>query len=751
MTQFADRVKDTTTTTGAGTITLANSAPARFRTFSAPFAVGTTKISYTIEGQSGSEWETGIGTLLTSSTLSRDTVESSSNSGALVNFSAGTKDVYCSLTAKAVVNAGGGSLQVVATSSLCTSDADLAIGSATFGTDQVAKLQSILDLAANGPLLVIWDGAYSVGAVSTLNALRIRGDTTIRALPGCGLILRNASNVAMLSNYNRSTSTITDKNIRIEGGVWNFNSSGQAKETVANGLVYGMDFVGIDGLALTGGAKCLCGRTYNVHFGNWRNVLIDVVFVDAGPSAPINTDGIHFNGPGQYATVRRVDLRRLGDDAIAFNADDAFVTFNYGPYATQGAISDVVIDDITLDCDLFGIRVLSGASRVDRVSISKIRGRTGNYWLVIDNYVASDITVTGPGNIGSISVDDANVECFDGGSIGVKACVSINCKIEQLSFRNIVRSKFLNATFPTFYLGTKANIGQLLIDGYAAYPYGGGTALTSQISFNTGASVDSMHVVNSKFGAPSAVSGHPMTVPSGVTIKQLLLANNLGLNFTDFLSNAGTVTNLHASGNFMDTTSSASTWVLESGMTEISATSVSDSTVNTAAVRIAQKTTPDGLGGNVQVSGRFTFAGTVTVTLNGALICRGSSLSPWSGATGYYLDVACDGSGPGFVLARKVAGTETRFNASPLGTATSGQSYDMTLTAKLSVITAKIQRVSDGLYLQPAGTWSSTVSNAMTWTDSTIAPASLAYAAYAYIFDSGTSVTVSNFAIAAAP
>ena len=89
---LADRVKETTTTTGTGTVTLLG-ASTGFQSFS---AIGNTNTTYyTIAGQTGSEWEVGVGTYTSSgTTLSRTTVLSSSNGGSLVNFSAGTKDVF---------------------------------------------------------------------------------------------------------------------------------------------------------------------------------------------------------------------------------------------------------------------------------------------------------------------------------------------------------------------------------------------------------------------------------------------------------------------------------------------------------------------------------------------------------------------------------------------------------------------------------------------------------------------------------
>lgn len=87
-----DRVKVGTTTTGTGTLSL-GSAATGYQTFSVIGNGNTTY--YTIASALGSEWEVGIGTYTVSgNTLSRTTVLSSSNGGSLVDFSAGSKDVF---------------------------------------------------------------------------------------------------------------------------------------------------------------------------------------------------------------------------------------------------------------------------------------------------------------------------------------------------------------------------------------------------------------------------------------------------------------------------------------------------------------------------------------------------------------------------------------------------------------------------------------------------------------------------------
>jgi hypothetical protein len=93
-----DRVKETSTTTGVGAMALGGAATG-FETFAA--GVGNSNTTYyAIWNQGTTEWEVGLGTLDgTSANLTRTTPISSSNSDAAVNFTSGTKDVFCTLPA----------------------------------------------------------------------------------------------------------------------------------------------------------------------------------------------------------------------------------------------------------------------------------------------------------------------------------------------------------------------------------------------------------------------------------------------------------------------------------------------------------------------------------------------------------------------------------------------------------------------------------------------------------------------------
>ena len=86
-----DRVKETTTSTGTGSVVLAG-AVTGFQSFASALADGDTTY-YTIED--GTDWETGLGTWAEStSTLARTTVYDSSNSGNAVDWGAGEKNVF---------------------------------------------------------------------------------------------------------------------------------------------------------------------------------------------------------------------------------------------------------------------------------------------------------------------------------------------------------------------------------------------------------------------------------------------------------------------------------------------------------------------------------------------------------------------------------------------------------------------------------------------------------------------------------
>jgi len=168
---LADRVRETTTTTGTGSVTLAG-AYTGFQTFSA--AVGNTNSTYyTIANVGSGEWEVGIGTYSSGGNLlSRTTVLASSNGGSLVNFGAGAKDVFV------------------------TQPAERALYIASAGTGLESKVTAF----TNGGIVY----ASSTSALATGSALTYDGTNFANTLSA------NASAGIRVTNSNAGASTSTN-------------------------------------------------------------------------------------------------------------------------------------------------------------------------------------------------------------------------------------------------------------------------------------------------------------------------------------------------------------------------------------------------------------------------------------------------------------------------------------------------------------------------------------------------------------
>jgi len=134
MPYFFDRVRETTVTTGSGSLTLAG-AVTNFRTFNSVLATGNTTI-YVIEDTVNNAWEVGLGTYSGSNILARTTLLSSST-GSFLTLAAGTKFVYIDVPASmlfqtsnnvtdlryfAPTNLAGGRLALTSGTAVTTSD-----------------------------------------------------------------------------------------------------------------------------------------------------------------------------------------------------------------------------------------------------------------------------------------------------------------------------------------------------------------------------------------------------------------------------------------------------------------------------------------------------------------------------------------------------------------------------------------------------------------------------------------------------
>jgi hypothetical protein len=195
---LADRVRETSTSTGTGTITLAGAFPG-FQSFTVGVGTGNTTY-YTIANLAQGEWEVGLGTYTASgTTLSRTTVFSSSNGGSLVNFAAGTKDVFVTQPAGRAVYLDSGTnatlpgLTVTGTTALQNA---LTYGGVTLSNAVTGTGNMVL---ATSPTLV----TPNLGTPSTLVGTNITG--TASGLTA-GNVTTNANLTGAITSVGNATS-----------------------------------------------------------------------------------------------------------------------------------------------------------------------------------------------------------------------------------------------------------------------------------------------------------------------------------------------------------------------------------------------------------------------------------------------------------------------------------------------------------------------------------------------------------------
>jgi len=313
----ADRVRETTTTTGTGTLDLGG-AVSGFRTFVSGIGDGNVTY-YAIVHRTAAEFEIGIGTVTDASTdtLSRTTVLSSSNSNSAVTFSAGTKDVFCTQPAsKAVFEDNNADV---------TLPDDLILGSDSavlkFGADSDTTLTHTdgTGLTLNSTNKLTFGDAASFIQQSSNGVLRIDGEATIDL---------NASTAVTVSN---------DLKLDSDSAVLGFGADNEITLTHAADT----------GLTLNG---TFAATSVTANSG----VVVDNITID-GTEIDLSSGDLTLDVAGD----------------IILDADGANVTVKDGGTTTLDIVSngttDVTLDapgDIILDADGGNVTIKDGGTSI---------------------------------------------------------------------------------------------------------------------------------------------------------------------------------------------------------------------------------------------------------------------------------------------------------------------------------------------------------------------------------------------------
>jgi len=202
---LANRVRETSTTTGTGTLTLAG-AVVGYQTFSAGIGASNT-CYYAISNPGVAEWEVGVGTVGSpATTLARTTILASSNAGSAVNFSAGTKDVFVTYPSSKSVyldasgNAGFPAGTVSAPSIYLSTDTGTGFYRIGANNDGFAVSGAkVLDIASTG--LSITGALSSTGALTVTDATQSTSTSTGSIITSGGVGIAKALQVGGTLTY----------------------------------------------------------------------------------------------------------------------------------------------------------------------------------------------------------------------------------------------------------------------------------------------------------------------------------------------------------------------------------------------------------------------------------------------------------------------------------------------------------------------------------------------------------------------
>jgi hypothetical protein len=267
---------------------------------------------------------------------------------------------------------------------------------------------------------------------------------------------------------------ITDQHIRFRGGMHNCNV-GHQTATSTSSLLHGTRWWGVsdiwfEDVTLIDGSLWFANCEY---FGGRNITSIDSSTISAGPQ---------LNGPCRYGDFENITCVNPSDDGFAMNADDgAAYQSDFFPYPFGGPITDITLRNLRITGGQQGLRFLSTSQRIDRIIVDGVSGDTKYEWAIVTRFVnpstGNEQTGTlGPGNIGSISISnvDVNITAIGAGVQPIytelnAADVFVDSQFETLSFANWKKDQPA-AIQPALFLspvGGSSSYGALKVSNFA--------------------------------------------------------------------------------------------------------------------------------------------------------------------------------------------------------------------------------------------------------------------------------------------
>ena len=378
-----DRVKETTTTTGTGTVTLLG-AVSGFEAFS---AIGNTNTTYyAIVHQSADEWEVGIGTYtLSGTTLARTTVLSSTNSDAAVDFAAGTKDVFVTYPADKAVYVSASPAFI-----------NVSVGGALTGVSATfTNHVSVNSLAVVGATSI--GGALS--GVSATFSNHVSANTL--AVVGATSIGGALSGVSATFSNHVSANTLGVVGITSIGGSLVGTSATFSNHVSANTL-------GVVGITSIGGGFVGVSAAFSNHVSANTLAVVGITSIGGGLVGVSGTFSNHVSAN----TLAVVGITSIGGSLVGTSA-------TFGDHVSVSSLGVTGNIGVGVATPLARIHIAQNAianivSLTDEANVSISFQNGQNFSLTLEgNRALSNPTQCVPGQVGSIFIVQDGLHCTD--------------------------------------------------------------------------------------------------------------------------------------------------------------------------------------------------------------------------------------------------------------------------------------------------------------------------------------------------
>jgi hypothetical protein len=510
---IADRVRETTTTSGTGSITLAGPYLG-FQAFSV-IGNGNTTYYVIIDAQNGA-WEVGIGTYTSAgNTLARTTVLVSSNAGSLVNFAVGTKDVILTQPAgRSVLVQEGGSGLLAGTTAFTANGVPYANSSSTLTT---------------GPSLVFDGTNLGIGTSTPTTLLNLYSATAATALiSGDGVtsfIAARSSNDTTAANLNfrkyRGT-TAVPLIINTGDSLGNSNYTGYDGSALLTAATITGVAESVSGAGDIAGALTLSTRPAGSGASNTERMRIDSAGnVGIGTSSPtlklniassLNNDGLRIENTNSANTAAKsTRITFYGTDTVGAvkEAADIYVVPSDNNYVGSNMLffnrgADVVSERMRIDSA--GNVGIGTSSPLVPLHVKRAAGGKTDL-LIVENDVDPGIQILDSGNWSS--------RIFVQGSTG------------SLVFENQTNTERMRID----------NLGNLQVQTGAVVQWAPAPASISTTATLTNADIQGQ-IIN------TTGTSYTVTMPLGTTLETLVTwaATNLGYDFSVINTASGTIT-----------------------------------------------------------------------------------------------------------------------------------------------------------------------------------------------------------------